>query len=256
MLCLVASSAGEERMDKDLHHQESEPAPAVEPVDPLLLRSLREHVHERLRRLIIGGTFKEGERLHERDLADMLRISTTPVKDAFRMLESEGLVRIEARRGVFVLFGPRRAYEMALARAAIEGVIAAIAARRVDAVAEADLGRLVTAMEHATEHGNLEDIVALNERFHGSISAIANCEYLQSRLDSQRMYDHARRLAVLGDLEERRAGFREHNAVYRAISARDPDRAEREMRQHILRSARHFLNHVFQTGLEDSDYVE
>ncbi len=234
----------------------AEIAPAIEPVDPLVLRSLREHVHERLRRLIIGGRFREGERLHERELADLLGISTTPVKDALRMLEGEGLVRIEARRGVFVLFGPRRAYEMALARAAIEGVIAGIAARRADKAALGDLGALVEAMEHATEHGNLEEIVTLNERFHGAISAIARCDYLQSRLDSQRMYDHARRLAVLGDLDERRAGFREHSAVYRAIAARDSERAEREMRLHILRSARHFLNHVFQTGLEDSDYVE
>lgn len=234
----------------------AEIVPAIEPVDPLVLRSLREHVHERLRQLIIGGRFREGERLHERELADLLGISTTPVKDALRMLEGEGLVRIEARRGVFVLFGPRRAYEMALARAAVEGVIASIAARRSDDVAIADLARLIDAMGHATEHGNLEEIVALNERFHGAISAIARCDYLQSRLDSQRMYDHARRLAVLGDLDERRAGFREHNAVYQAIAARDPERAEREMRLHILRSARHFLNHVFQTGLEDSDYVE
>lgn len=243
-------------MDKDHVFPEGEPVPAIEPVDPILLRSLREHVHERLRQLIVGGRFREGERLHERDLAEMLGISTTPVKDAFRMLEGEGLVRIEARRGVFVLFGPRRAYEMALARAAIEGVIASIAARRISDQDSAGLGSLVDAMQHATEHGNLEQIVALNEQFHGAISAIAACGYLQSRLDSQRMYDHARRLAVLGDIEERRAGFREHKAVYLAIAARDPDLAEREMRLHILRSARHFLNHVFQTGLEDSDYVQ
>lgn len=229
--------------------------PAIAPVDPFLLRSLREHVHERLRNLIVAGRFAEGARLHERELAELLGISTTPVKDALRMLEGEGLVRIEARRGVFVLFGPRRAYEMAMARAAIEGVIAGIAARRIGAEAEIDLPRLVAAMEHATEHGNLEEIVALNERFHGAIAAIADCDYLQSRLDSQRMYDHARRITVLADLEERRAGFREHRAIAEAILARAPERAEREMRQHILRSARHFLNHVFQTGLEDSDYV-
>ncbi|RYE76658.1 MAG: GntR family transcriptional regulator, partial [Hyphomicrobiales bacterium] len=64
-------------------------------------------MHERLRRAIVAGKFREGERLNERQLADMLGVSTTPVKDAIRMLESEGLVRTEARRGVFVEFSAR-----------------------------------------------------------------------------------------------------------------------------------------------------
>lgn len=231
------------------------PEPAIAPVDPLLLRSLREHVHERLRTIIVAGRFKEGERLQERDLAEMLGISVTPVKDALRMLEGEGLVRIEARRGVFVLFGPRRAYEMALARAAIEGVIARIAAQRITAEQRAGIGTLITEMERATADGILEEVVALNERFHNAIGAVACCDYLQSRLDSQRMYDQARRIAVLGDAEERQAGFEEHRAIFEAIAAHQPDLAESRMQAHILRSARNFLHHVFGTGLDERDYV-
>jgi DNA-binding GntR family transcriptional regulator len=230
-------------------------APAIAPVDPLLLRSLREHVHERLRTIIVAGRFKEGERLQERDLADMLGISVTPVKDALRMLEGEGLVRIEARRGVFVLFGPRRAYEMALARAAIEGLIAAIAARRITPEQSTEIARLVAEMEGATADGILEEVVTLNERFHSAIGAVARCDYLQTRLDSQRMYDHARRIAVLGNAEERQAGFDEHSAIFEAIAMHQPDRAEGLMRAHILRSARNFLHHVFGTGLNEQDYL-
>ncbi len=68
------------------------------------------------------------KRLNERHLAEMLGVSTTPVKDAIRKLESEGLVRTEARRGVFVEFSPRQALEMALGRAALESVMTHIAA--------------------------------------------------------------------------------------------------------------------------------
>ncbi|MCU0817765.1 MAG: GntR family transcriptional regulator [Beijerinckiaceae bacterium] len=229
--------------------------PAIGPVDPILLRSLREHVHERLRTIIVAGRFKEGERLQERDLAEMLGISVTPVKDALRMLEGEGLVRIEARRGVFVLFGPRRAYEMALARAAIEGLIAAIAARRITPEQKAEITCLLVEMERATADGILEEIVSLNERFHNAIGAVARCDYLQTRLDSQRMYDHARRIAVLGDAEERQAGYDEHSAIFEAIASHQPDLAESRMRAHILRSARNFLHHVFGTGLNEQDYL-
>ena len=117
--------------------------PAVEPVAPDLLRSLREHVHERLRRAIVAGRFRNGERLNERHLAEMLGVSTTPVKDAIRKLESEGLVRTEARRGVFVEFSARQALEMALGRAALESVMTHIAANRIancGALAKAAVG--------------------------------------------------------------------------------------------------------------------
>lgn len=228
---------------------------AISPVDPLVLRSLREHVHESLRTIIVAGRFKEGDRLQERELAEMLGISVTPVKDALRMLEGEGLVRIEARRGVFVLFGPLRAYEMALARAAIEGLIAAIAARRITPEQRADIASLLVEMKRATADGILEEVVTLNERFHGAISAVARCDYLQGRLDSQRMYDHARRIAVLGDSDERQAGFDEHSAIFEAIANHQPDLAESRMRAHILRSARNFLHHVFGTGQQEQDYL-
>ena len=234
---------------------ESSASSAITPVDPLLLRSLREVVHERLRTLIVGGRFKEGERLNERELAELLGLSVTPVKDALRMLEGEGLVRVEARRGVFVLFGPRRAYEMALARAAIEGVIASIAAQRIDQVGCDRLTLLVSQMERSSKDGILEEVVVQNECFHGMIGAIAQCEYLLSRLESQRMYDHARRVAILGDEEERMAGFFEHRAIAEAIVAGDCTNAETRMRAHVLRSARNFLDHVFGTGLEEQDYV-
>lgn len=57
---------------------------AIEPVSPHLLRSLREHVHERLRRAIVAGRFRNGERLNERHLADLPGVSTTPVCPACR----------------------------------------------------------------------------------------------------------------------------------------------------------------------------
>ncbi len=168
---------------------------AIEPVSPHLLRSLREHVHERLRRAIVAGKFREGERLNERQLADMLGVSTTPVKDAIRMLESEGLVRTEARRGVFVEFSARQALEMALGRAALESVMTHIAANRISQAEIAEMARLIEEMAHATEHGDLEDLVNLNEAYHGMIHRISGCGYLERRLDGQRMYDHSQRIA-------------------------------------------------------------
>src|SRR3546814_1757699 len=79
---------------------------------------------------IFAGRFRDGERLNERELAKDLGVSTTPLKEALRQLEDEGLVRTEARRGVFVTFGTQQAEEMSLARAALESLIARLAAKR------------------------------------------------------------------------------------------------------------------------------
>ncbi|MGX1742581.1 GntR family transcriptional regulator [Bosea sp. NPDC055353] len=230
--------------------------PAIEPVAPDLLRSLREHVHERLRRAIVAGRFRDGERLNERHLAEMLGVSTTPVKDAIRKLESEGLVRTEARRGVFVEFSPRQALEMALGRAALESVMAHIAANHLTKVGAAELGKLIAQMEQATEHGDLEDLVALNEAYHRAIHRISGCTYLERRLDGQRMYDHAQRIALHSELDERRRGFEEHRDIYEALLARDPARAELRMRRHIVRSAKAHARLVFGADAEGLDYDE
>jgi DNA-binding GntR family transcriptional regulator len=230
--------------------------PAVEPVAPDLLRSLREHVHERLRRAIVAGRFRNGERLNERHLAEMLGVSTTPVKDAIRKLESEGLVRTEARRGVFVEFSPRQALEMALGRAALESVMAHIAANHLTEDGAAELGQLIAEMEQATEHGDLEDLVALNETYHRAIHRISGCTYLERRLDGQRMYDHAQRIALHSEPDERRRGFEEHREIYEALLARDPARAELRMRRHIVRSAKAHVRLVFGADAEGLDYDE
>ncbi|RXT23293.1 MULTISPECIES: GntR family transcriptional regulator [unclassified Bosea (in: a-proteobacteria)] len=229
---------------------------AIEPVSPHLLRSLREHVHERLRRAIVAGRFRNGERLNERSLADMLGVSTTPVKDAIRMLESEGLVRTEARRGVFVEFSARQALEMALGRAALESVMTHIAANRIADGEIVEMSRLIDEMAHATAHGDLEDLVNLNEAYHGMIHRISGCSYLERRLDGQRMYDHAQRIALLGEPSERARGFEEHRGIFEALRTREPARAEQRMRSHIVRSAKSHVRQVFGADAEGLDYDE
>ncbi|WP_332689456.1 GntR family transcriptional regulator [Bosea sp. (in: a-proteobacteria)] len=233
----------------------SEPL-AIEPVSPHLLRSLREHVHERLRRAIVAGNFRNGERLNERHLADLLGVSTTPVKDAIRKLESEGLVRTEARRGVFVEFSARQALEMALGRAALESVMAHIAANRIGDAEIAEMAGLIDDMAHATDHSALEELVTLNEAYHGMIHRISGCAYLERRLDGQRMYDHAQRIALLAEPAERRQGFIEHQGIFTALKAHDPALAEQRMRSHIVRSAKSHVRQVFGADAEGLAYDE
>ncbi|MGV6873541.1 GntR family transcriptional regulator [Pseudochelatococcus sp. B33] len=214
-------------------------------LEPIKLKSLREHVHDELRQAIISGRLKLGSRLNERKLAADLGTSTSPLKEALRQLESEGLVRTEARRGTFVTFSPRQAEEMTLARAALESIIARQAAKHGGEEAFDRLRALIEEMRAAVESGQVHVLIELNEAFHDTIHDASGCEYLRRLQSSQRMYDHAARVAVLARPHVQRTSFHEHEAIMRAITARDEDLAERLMREHIVKAGTTHIKLVF-----------
>jgi DNA-binding GntR family transcriptional regulator len=217
----------------------------IAPLDPLILRGLRDHVQEALREAIISGRFRSGDKLNERLLAAELGVSTTPVKEALQRLQIDGLVRIEPRRGAYVRFNAAQAEQMMLARAALEGMIAREAAQRAGDDHLAALDRHIAEMDHATGAGTVEQLIVLNEKFHDAIHLASGCAYLASLLDGQRMYDRATRVALLDDPAERKRALHEHRAIARALADRDADRAERAMREHIIRSGRQHVETVF-----------
>jgi len=214
-------------------------------LEPIRLRSLREHVHEELRQAIISGRLKTGAKLNERQLAADLGTSTSPLKEALRQLEAEGLVRTEPRRGSFVTFSPRQAEEMNLARAALESIIARQAAKHAPEEAFEQLRAVVEKMRVAVESGNVELLIVLNEDFHDAIHEASGCDYLRRLQNAQRTYDHAARVTVLSREEVRRASFHEHEAIMKAIVARDEDEAERLMRKHIMDAGKTHIELVF-----------
>jgi len=131
----------------------------VSPLSPIKVKSLRDHVHDNLREAIISGRIKSGEKLNERQLASDLGISTSPLKEALRQLEGEGLVRTEARRGTFVSFNARQAEEMTLARAALESIIARQAAKHGGEEAFGFLRAVIEEMRAAVEAGNVDLLI-------------------------------------------------------------------------------------------------
>ena len=211
----------------------------------MFLKGLREHVHETLRRAIIGGDIPSGTVLNERQVALELGVSTTPLKEALRRLEGEGLVVTEPRRGVRVTFDAEQAHEMALARAALEGMIARTAAARIDDEGVARLRAFVAQMAAATAAGDTERLVLLNESFHDAIHDISRCRYLQRMLVGQRIYVHTARILILSDADERARALAEHTAVCEALARRDADAAEKAMREHVVRSAHEHVKTAF-----------
>jgi DNA-binding GntR family transcriptional regulator len=215
------------------------------PLEPLAVAGLREHVHRALRQAILSGKFESGSRLNERRLAEQLGVSTTPVKEALRQLEADGLVETKPRSGVMVRFDHAWAEEMILARAALESTIAQLAAKRFAGGEGAALGTILDAMREATGHGEPEALITLNETFHDHIHTMARSKYLGRLTERQQLYDAGARRVIHLDPEERQRALAEHVAIGEAIIARDAARAEACMRDHVLRSGESYLNLVF-----------
>jgi DNA-binding GntR family transcriptional regulator len=217
---------------------------ALLPVEPVFLKSLRDHVYGLVRDAIISGKLKGGDKLNERQLASQLGISTTPLKEALRVLEAEGLVRSEPRRGIYVTFNAAQAEEMMLARAAIESMIARQAAKRIQTEQVAQLRRLIVEMRAGLETVDVLELIALNERFHNVIHVASGCGYLRRLQSGQNIYTHTARLIVLSEERERFQAVEEHEAIADAIANHEADLAERLMRDHVIRSGEKHLIRV------------
>jgi DNA-binding GntR family transcriptional regulator len=212
---------------------------------PASLLGVRDHVYAELRRFVLAGRFETGQLLNERALAEALGVSTTPVKEAMRQLQAEGLVRSEARRGVVVTFGRPQAEEMVLARASLERTITRLACERAQATDLAAMQQVVEQMELATRSQTPVELSALNTRFHEVIHRASGCDYLPRLLQAQAVYDQSTRLGLMEDQDERLRAFDEHTRICRLIVARDSDRAERAMYEHVVRSGRQYLEGKF-----------
>ncbi|MEZ2128242.1 MULTISPECIES: GntR family transcriptional regulator [unclassified Sinorhizobium] len=217
----------------------------IEKIDPRYLSTLRDHVHRTLRTAILSGRFEPNERVNERQLAEQLGVSTTPIKEALRQLEAEDLVETLPRRGVVIRFNAGWAEEMIFARAALESMIAHLAAKRITKEDAAKIDATVALMRTATENGLADELIALNETFHDQIHVASRCQYLSRMIERQQFYDASIRRVIHSDPQERDKALAEHSAIAAAIISGNSDKAERAMRDHVVRSGETYLNIIF-----------
>ncbi|MDX2103451.1 MAG: GntR family transcriptional regulator [Alphaproteobacteria bacterium] len=200
-------------------------------------QSLAERAYSAIRDAIVEGTLASGAAISERSLAAALGVSIQPVREALRRLDAEGLVETRPRSGTRVArLDDETLRETGLARAALEAVAAALAARRATEAELAGLERRLGAVVQATRLGDPQRIAAANDAFHQAIHAASGSLWINRALHSLRAYDHISRARLLSPLEEQGRALAEHAEVFDAIRARDATRAEAAMRAHTLRS--------------------
>jgi DNA-binding GntR family transcriptional regulator len=134
---------------------------------------------------------------------------------------------------------------MILARAALESMIAHLAAKRLGKEAASALEAIVEKMRIATRNGQADELIALNETFHEQIHVASQCQYLSRMIERQQFYDASIRRVIHLDPGEREKAFGEHAAIAKAIVSGNSDEAEHVMRDHVVRSGDTYLAIIF-----------
>lgn len=201
---------------------------------PADIRSLRDMAYDDIRDAILSGALAPGQRVKERDVAEQMGISTTPVKEALRRLEQEGLVVSQPRRGAVVsTLVQIPVEEIQEVRGLLESMAARLAATRMT---DAELARLATIVEEMTRltmemtepQTRLEHVSV----FHKLIRDGSRNAFIARFVETLNPFERVHRPEYL-DPDEAQRILREHQAIAAALAARDAGLAERLMAEHF-----------------------
>ncbi|MGI6697613.1 MAG: GntR family transcriptional regulator [Clostridiales bacterium] len=196
--------------------------------------SLREKIFLKLRQDILDGKYKAGDSLVELKLAEEMGVSRTPVREAIRQLELEGLVYSIPNKGVFVEGITGQDIEDIYAiRECMEGLAARWAIERMDEQSLKELENLCELMEFYTGKGDLDRVGELNSKFHDLIFESTKSKPLKQILIDFQYYIGNIRLASLKSPGRAEQSLKEHKAIVEAFKDRDVERGERVLVEHI-----------------------
>jgi DNA-binding GntR family transcriptional regulator len=212
-------------------------------INPKDVKSLRDITLESIRAAIIGGDLKPGQHLIERELAEAMGISTTPIKEAFRILGHEGLVETLPRKGTYVSEVVNSSIEeIMMLRAYVESLSARLAALKISQSELEALELQIGLMEGLVKNRNSVQLAIENTKFHLMIRNAAKNPVIFQMVAQVVSFDNAFRKRALEYTVEVEEGFFEHNKIFEAIKERNPDLAEERMKTHIMRTAQNVLN--------------
>lgn len=196
--------------------------------------SMPSEVAHVLREAILDGALPPGTWLREAEVARELKVSRTPVRDAFRVLAAEALVTINANQGAVVsAMNSDDIHELYVVRTNLEALAARLAARRAPERCLSEFSRLIPEMKAAADEERFDDLVKLNFQFHAIVLAATGNRYLERALSqiqsaSRRFPDPTLRLP--GRAQE---SLREHITLADAISMGDVEGAEKLAAEHM-----------------------
>lgn len=205
--------------------------------------SLKARTYEALRSAILDMNIYDPDaelRLDERDLSQRFGVSRTPLREALAQLDSEGLVRIVARKGIFIVRKTKaEILDMITVWAALESMAARLATKQASDDELSGLHSHVddfTTDEVARKMGEYSDA---NIKFHQAIIRLAQSQLIGKLSDDLFFHVRAIRQRTIFEQDRARRSIVDHKEIIAALEARDTERAERLVREHTLRLRDH-----------------
>ena len=197
-------------------------------------KPLREVIFNTLREAIIVGELKPGERLMEVQLADKMGVSRTPVREAIRKLELEGLVNMVPRKGAQVAdLSVKDIMDVLEVRSTLDGLATALSAQRITEDEFKELKHVNTQFVNYMEKDNLQGSIKKDVEFHDIIYRSSRNEKLIQIASNLREQIHRFRVIYLKDYSSPKAIIKEHADIIEAIANKNPILSQEFAQKHI-----------------------
>ena len=199
-------------------------------------RPLREMVYEELKMQILTGVIVPGTRMMEVELAEEMGVSRTPIREAIRKLEKEGLVTIEPRRGAYASqISTEDMVEILEVRQNMEGLAAFFAASRMQPEQMEELKNISTKYNKAVTDRDMESMIKYDTRFHRIIVESCNNKILVQMIEQLQELVLRFRYIYYDDFKRAENMPEEHYMILSAIENKDADAARAAADLHIDR---------------------
>lgn len=204
--------------------------------------SLRGRVFNKLRDDILSGKLKENDELREAAVGEELGVSRTPVREAFRQLELEGLIRIIPNKGAYVTgISASDVADIYEIRSLLEGLCAKWATKRMPKDKVEELEETILLSEFHLSKGHYEQLTELDNRFHMLLYEACGSKILTHQLKDFHQYVQKQRQQTLSNVERSKEAVIEHKAIMEAVRDGNAELAEKLADQHINNAYRNMV---------------
>lgn len=196
---------------------------------------LRSIAFQSIRDNILNGVYKENEELRENTLAKELGISRTPVREALRQLELEGLVKITPNKGAVVIgISGKDVKDIYAIRSMLEGLCAKWATEHITEEQIEELEEIVLLSEFHLNKSKSEQVTELDGKFHQVLYEASNSRILKHVLSDFHKYVRMARKASVANQDRAEKSIEEHKNILRALKEKDANQAEMYATVHMM----------------------
>ena len=217
-------------------------------------KSLRGQVFDKIRSDILNGKYKRGEELVESSIGKELGISRTPVREAIRQLELEGLVQLVPNKGAFVTgISEKDVRDIYLIRARLEGLAARMAAKNITPELLDAMEETVVLSEYHAKKEHYEQVCEMDSKFHKLLYKASGSRILEHTLTDFHQYVQRVRMASIMKKRRMEKSNDEHDAILTAIREHDEEKAELVATRHISNTVENLKNYDLDSVLSKGE---